>query len=449
MNNPALANIPDTITFTANANSQVPDTTDIFDAGVSAPQPRPVPGRPGELYIPFGHDNRQPYELIEKVAGDEVTAENKLFNVLTCYGAGLEWKRDNESTELEADLKQWTRRQNLPLYFLEQATDMKYFFFSVAVIILDHAGKRINKLRHKEAAYIRLAKADTNGRIPYVYSAPWNSSSLRPENIERIPLLDIYDPLGDLLVRLGHERNDRGRRQNPTKDRKFAILMRFPTPGSTYYPTPYWTAIFRGGSYDEKRLISVGKRAKLRNHTSMKYQVEIHREYWERICRDEYITEPDKMLERIRKEKENIRAFLSGIENSDKVWISGFYVDPTGTEVHDVQIKLLEGKKEGGDWNEDIQATANTICYGDNIHPNLVGATPGKSQQNNSGSDKRELFTMKQALEVAYHDILLTPLRLVAEFHQWQAQPTVPMIQLTTLDEHRDSKKVNPSNPTL
>ena len=51
---------------------------------------------------------------------------------------------------------------------------------------------------------------------------------------------------------------------------------------------------------------------------------------------------------------------------------------------------------------------------------------------------------MKQALEVAGHDLLLAPLRLVAAFHGWNVEPVVPMIQLTTLDEHRDSKKVDP-----
>ncbi|MFR1987595.1 MAG: hypothetical protein ACLS29_05595 [Prevotellamassilia sp.] len=98
-------------------------------------------------------------------------------------------------------------------------------------------------------------------------------------------------------------------------------------------------------------------------------------------------------------------------------------------------------QKEGGDWSEDVQSASNTICYADNVHPNLVGAVPGKSQSNNSGSDKRELFTMKQALETAFHDLLLLPLQVVCWYNGWEGvTPRVPMIQLTTLDQHRDAQ---------
>lgn len=46
-----------------------------------------------------------------------------------------------------------------------------------------------------------------------------------------------------------------------------------------------------------------------------------------------------------------------------------------------------------------MSEASNALCFAHGVHPNLVGATPGKSQMNNSGSDKRELFTLKQALE--------------------------------------------------
>ena len=55
---------------------------------------------------------------------------------------------------------------------------------------------------------------------------------------------------------------------------------------------------------------------------------------------------------------------------------------------------------------------------------------------------------MKQALETAFHDLLLRPIELVCEFNGWEdVVPTVPMIMLTTLDEHRDAKRVNPTQP--
>lgn len=41
----------------------------------------------------------------------------------------------------------------------------------------------------------------------------------------------------------------------------------------------------------------------------------------------------------------------------------------------------------------------NMMCFTMRVHSNLVGSVPGKSQTNNSGSDKRELYTIAQALQ--------------------------------------------------
>lgn len=424
---------------------EVEDTTNVFDLPSGIVVTRPVPGYPREAYVPFGTDNQLPYDLIRLVGGDEVTAQNKLFNVLTCYGAGVQFKDvETDLPTQDVQVRAWMRRQFLPLYMLEQMTDMKYFYFAVCVFILSRDGRKINRIVHKEACHCRFEKADKHGRVRHVYYANWQEWQESIYGVERIPLLDMTDPYGDLCRRLGIDPDThQPTGKVSTHERKFAVVMRFPTAGRQYYPIPYWSAVLRGGSYDEKRLISTGKRAKLRNSTSVKYQIEIERSYWERICMEEDITDPKKMQERVVREKQNIKDFLCGVENSGKAWISGYYVNPDGHEVRDIRITNIEGAKQGGDWNEDVQAASNTICYADNVHPNLVGAVPGKTQSNNSGSDKRELFTMKQALEIAFHDLLLLPLNMVCWFNGWKnLEPVIPMIQLTTLDEHKDAKTV-------
>ena len=182
----------------------------------------------------------------------------------------------------------------------------------------------------------------------------------------------------------------------------------------------------------------------------MKYQVEIHKDYWANLLFDEGITDSLKAKERIKKEKENIKKFVAGIENSGKLWITGYFSTPDGKEVHMVKINKIDISKEGGDWAEDVQEAANITCYGDNIHPNLVGATPGKSQSNNSGSDKRELFTLKQSLEQAFHDMMSKVHNVVIYYNGWNklVKPTVPLIMLTTLDQNNDAKKVTDGNIT-
>lgn len=76
------------------------------------------------------------------------------------------------------------------------------------------------------------------------------------------------------------------------------------------------------------------------------------------------------------------------------------------------------------------------ICFTMRVHSNLVGSVPGKAQTNNSGSDKRELYTIAQALQKPY-----------LKFNAWKnVTVDVPFIQLTTLDEHQDAKQVKLPN---
>lgn len=422
------------------AITTVEDTTGIFDD--YRMQFRPVPGWSGETFAPWGADNRLPYHIRNLVGSDEVTAQNKFFNVLTCYGAGLTLCDLEHKPTRNADARHFERRNALRTYFLEQATDMKHFFFSVCVIILSADGRRINRLVHKDACYCRLQRATRAGKIRHVYYANWNYPGQPPQSVERIPLLDERDPIGDLMVRMGREPGSDGRTLARTRQRKFAMMLRFPTVGCQYYPVPYYAAMFRGGSYYEKRLISAQKIAKIKNHASVKYQIEVERNYWTKILSEERITDPLKQRERLKKEREKIRDFVAGVHNSGKAWITGYYVDPNGHEVRDIRVVNIEGSKEGGDYADDINVAANTLCYADNTHPNLVGAVPGKSQTNNSGSDKRELFTMKQALEKSFHHLLLRPIELVCEYNGWDdVVPEVPLILLTTLDKKTDAKQ--------
>lgn len=91
-----------------------------------------------------------------------------------------------------------------------------------------------------------------------------------------------------------------------------------------------------------------------------------------------------------------------------------------------------------------MSEASNALCFAFGIHPNLVGATPGKSQMNNSGSDKRELFTLKQAIEKPCHDVMCKPYHVILHYNKWNDKVTVdvPMIMLTTLDKNKDAKKV-------
>lgn len=393
-------------------------------------------------YVKWGADNKLPYNVIDLIGRDEVMASNKQFNVLTCYGAGIRFN-DPATGQPTTDekVRDFVAANAIPRFFLEQSTDMKYFYFCVSVLILNKTGNRIVNIRHKEACYCRFEKADRKGRINRVFVADFQTSIQKGE-YEELTLLDEYNPLGHLRQLMGQEPGDDGQTKVRTTARKFAICCKFPTPGNRYYPIPYYAALFRGNWYNIKQLIGLGKQAKIKNYTGIKYLVQICDKYWAELFKAEKITDAAKQVERIKEKKEEINKFLSGIENSGKTLYSGYYIDPNGNEVNMIKIDTVDTSKAGGDWSEDIQEASNMLCYADNIHPNLVGATPGKGQQNNSGSDKRELFTLKQSLEIAFHDIMKMPLEVVCAFNKWKVDISIPMITLTTLDTHRDAEQV-------
>ena len=390
-------------------------------------------------YIPWGGDNQMPFDLLALVEKDETLATCQCFNAEVCYGSGLQYCATGASAHTRSEVDDFLLDNDLAAYFLGICQDFKHFGFAVSVLILNEDGSRIVRLLRKEACYCRFTPADKHGRISKILYANWRKPISSRSDIEEIDLLDQASPWRDLQEKLAKK----------SKCRKFAIVSRIPTVDSTYYPIPYYAALFKGKWYNIKQLIGIAKEAKLKNSAPIKYQIEISAKYWEGIFRAEGITDRRKQQERIVKEKQSILDFLTGAENSGKAWFSTFYITPDGKEQHDVVINKIDDSKEGSDWSTDIQEAVNMFCFTMRVHSNLVGSVPGKSQSNNSGSDKRELYTIAQALQKPYHDLLFTVHRIIIRFNGWKGVvPDCPFIQLTTLDEHADAKQVTSNGKT-
>lgn len=388
-------------------------------------------------YMPWGSDNCLPFDILQLIENDETLSTCLLWGAQMCYGSGLQYITADASKRVKREVEEWLLDNLLPTYFLGVSEDLKHWGFAVSVIVLSKGRTRIARLVRKEACYCRFAPKDKHGKIPYILYAPWRGI-VGENDVEEIPLLDELAPWDDLNRRI---------KENP-KEVKFAVVTRVPTADHTYYPVPYWAALFRSKWYQIKQLIGLAKEAKIKNSAPIKYLVEISDKYFDRLFKAEGITDPEKRKARMVKAKEEILEFLSGAENSGKTWFSTFYVTPDGNECHEVKISKIEAAKEGGDWSTDIQEAVNMICFTMQVHSNLVGSVPGKSQTNNSGSDKRELYTIAQALQKPYRDLLFVVHHLILKFNKWEGvRVDVPFIQLTTLDEHTDAKQVTTSKP--
>ena len=439
----------------ASVNSEYGgDSCEVFDdedvPGAQGIRDIKVGGR-AYKYVQWGGDDQLPYRVRKEIMSNMVTAQCQQFNVTSCYGQGLRFvDRKTKLDITDKEILDFCLRNSLQEVFLEQATDMKFYSFSVTVIILSRDGSKIVKVRNKDAAYCRFEYGGStrSGHAEHVFYGDWRLGFFDEQNIECIELLDYWDPLGDLRVRMGLEPDPAtGLKLKATKCRKFAIVSRMATPGCLVYPLPYYSSIFRDAWFDIYRLIGIGKRYMIKNTSAPRVQIEVHDDYWDNVCDNECISDERKRRERKEQEKQNIIDFVTGIENAGKAMISGYYVDPNGKENRMVRIVPLNdaGKKEGGNWSDDMSEASNALCFAHGVHPNLVGATPGKSQMNNSGSDKRELFTLKQALEKPWHDVMCKPYHVILHYNEWDERATVdvPMLMLTTLDENKDAKKVS------
>lgn len=404
----------------------------------------------GKKYIPWGGNNSMPYDLIDFIEQDETLSTCQIFNAEVCYGSGLRYCTVKADSRVKAEVEDFLLDNPLPEYFLGVCQDFKYFNFAVSVIILNDNGDKIVELHRKPACYCRFAPADKKtGRITKILFAPFRN--LTSEDIvEEIELLDPRSPWKDLQQRMGLRATPENKGgKEISKTRKFAILSRFPGVDSLYYPIPHYAALFKGNWYNIKRLIGEAKLSKLKNAAPIKYVIEVSQRYWDNLFAKQHIIDPKKQEELMNKKKQEMLEFLTNIENTGTVLFTPKSISLDGKgESPDITVTSIDSKtKEGGDWESDIAEAVNMVCFTMRVHSNLVGSVPGKAQTNNSGSDKRELYTIAQALQKPYHDLLFIVHQIIIRFNKWEGvHVDCPFVQLTTLDEHTDAKEVTSKN---
>lgn len=400
----------------------------------------------GKEYVSWGGSDQLPYDIIRLIEADETLATCQLFNAEVCYGSGMRYCTEAATESVKKEVEEFLLDNPLPDYFLGVCQDLKHFNFAVSVIILNEDGDRIVELYRKPACYCRFAPADpTTGRLTKIIFGQFRDSQ-PGDKFEEIELLDPRSPWRDLQQRMGRRASRKG---EPTKERKFAILTRFPGVDSPYYPIPHYAALFKGSWYNIKRLIGEAKKSKLQNAAPIKYVIEVSQRYWEKVFQEKKAVTAEAQQKAMNDRKREMMEFLTDHENSGAVLFSGKNISPDGKgESSDIVVNPIDSKtKEGGDWESDIAEAVNMVCFTMRVHSNLVGSVPGKAQTNNSGSDKRELYTIAQALQKPYHDLLFIVHDIIIRYNGWkEVHPDCPFIQLTTLDEHADAKEVTTKN---
>ena len=204
----------------------------------------------GYQISPWGESNDMPQLIIEKAEKSEIVQSNLLFNIESGYGQGIKpMRRIVEGKKVigyeeiwEGDVVDFFSQNDINGFFLEQLSDLHFFYNVFPEIILSGDKRKIVSLRSKEAAFSRWGVMGPKKGVinKHYYSAKWNDGP-RKENIAVSDVLDSYNPQLDLTSRLS---------TGSYSQLRFIVPVNFPTPGKLYYQKPYWWSIFLSGWYD-------------------------------------------------------------------------------------------------------------------------------------------------------------------------------------------------------
>lgn len=399
------------------------------------------------LVMPWGADNLLPQHIIEKVEKSEIVGANIAFNLQVAYGQGpqlVRVKRDPETNRIsdffyldDGPEYEFFERNDIPMYILNTLSDMIQFHNAFSELIFNRSYEKIWSIRNKEAAFSRWG-VDRNGNIiSHLYSADWRN--LGTGKITASGVIDEYNSVQDVRNKMAARRNGR-----------WVYPVYMPSPGRPYYSRPEWYSIFDSGWYTHSCAIPEIKKTILRNKLGVKFIIYVSPKYFNQIYKERKVGPNDiEEMKKVRNEEvAKMREFLSGAENAEKALVAFKEFTPAGSGVHEekyIDIVPVENKMGDGEFISDLETSANVICYAMGIHSSLIGATPGKNSGSMSGTDKRELFMIKQSLMRGMIDRSMKALQMVRQVNGWPKDVMIilPEYIFTTLDQSKSGKEQN------
>lgn len=403
---------------------------------------------------PWGGDNLLPQTIRDKVSKSEIVGANILFNRNVGFGLGPKLVKliKNETGKIvdyveidEGAEYDFFQRNDIPMYVMESLTDMSYFdnAFCELIPYAPSKGEGIYSIRNKEAMFSRWGLDSKGEIIQHLYSSNWEDKVCE-SNIAASHVVDEFNALSEINMICASSRRKR-----------MVMAVYMPCPGKPYYSIPSWYSIFASGWYDQSIAIPQLKKAIMQHNLGVRYIIYVSNNYFLKKAQEQGINPGDikAMTELKEKEVKKFNDFLAGADNAGKVMTVTKEFTPAGNSKFEekmITIEAVPNKIEGGEYIADVETSASVICYATNTHPSLIGAALGKNSGSMSGTDKRELFLMKQALQKPVVDRVLRPLSIVKQVNKWQKDYAImiPEYIFTTLDQNKTGKQESTTNTT-
>lgn len=404
----------------------------------------------GYRLAPWGINNDLPQQVMAKIEKAEIVGTNANFNWKVAYGQGpklVEVIRDPDTNQakafkevIEGEAYDWYQRNNIPLLLQEMLCDLSYFGNAFPMLLpskkeKNSGRKRIERIIHREAMFSRWGVDDKDLINRHLFSSKWDESPTE-KDVQDSYVIDEYNAVADIR-----------RCMLAGKEERMCYPVYIPSPGRPYYSYPNWWSIFRSGWYDQLTSIPALKKAILKYNLGVKHIIYIA---------DEYFREKEELLGVGKEDHEarkklydevvkQISDVLAGEENAGKAIISKKILMPSGngmTQEKLIEIETVKNDISGGEYLTDYETGANIISYAMDVHPSLIGATPGKNSNSLSGSNIREIYIMKQSQSkpLAYLATQWWP--VVREINGWDRNLEIIMQDslFTTLDNSKSGE---------
>jgi len=378
----------------------------------------------GFKVAPWGADNLQPQKMLELVYNNhlkpQLIATARDFLLGSRLGT---FKRTVVNGKLalepviDLEMAEWYDAIDGDATLRSLAYNLELFANYFAAFSLD-SSRQVESIQSFDATSVRALVCTTPQPTDYLLHHDW-----RNFRADQAKQLKAYD------------------RRNPTKYGEFLVHGRDWTPGQKYYDMPpYWgTREWTGVSNKIPRFHSAG----LDNGYNVKYHIKIPRDYFLQFGDAEKQLKAEKALMGAMNE------MLSGVENTDKAFVSKFGVDGSGNKMPGWEIEALDNKMSDKAYDSVNQQANIAHTSGHGIDPSLAGIDTG-GKFGGSGSEKRISYQLHIALRTPVkRKILLETFGIAHKIMGFNPEHFfgIEDVDITTIAENPtgQNKSANPS----
>lgn len=364
----------------------------------------------------WGDDNLYPQNAWADAERNSILPEGFQWKARAWYGNGLMYgyltgydENGNDILEYRAnpEVDQFFQRSLLGRYAFESLQDIAVWAMAFPELCRSIDGKKITAISSQDAMLCRFGKPK-KGMLEKVYiSANWHKGI--QTGIDTATKVLVIDPYYDPVASTREAAGD-----------KFIYPLAVPSPGKSIYQVATWNSVRLSGWLDVAAAIPEFKKQLFANQLSIKYLIEVNREYWDWKYVDWQSKTEDERRNIIKKELEDFSAVMTGTGGAGKSIMTVTVVDPvTKKEFSAWKVTAIDDKLKSGIYVEDSQEAASHIYTALGIAPSLMGISPGKGMGGGSGSEPRVLFNNYISTSAYFLDLVTEPLGFIRDYNGW------------------------------